>query len=368
MKYCLYLLCILFLVASCTHINEQKDEATVDDSSEKLANTVSQLNDLLNKQEPDLNKNVQQHDNEKKSLSNEPYRLHIGDVLEISLLDEPEMTREVTLIADGSISYLLVGRVQAKGKTLDELQEILTTKLKEFFVAPYVSILTTNVYASQDDDNTVSILGALSKPGSYKLRKNERLLDLLAESGGLLYTQTEFGSRTTANLKASYLSRNKKKLNVDFFKLVQDGDMDENILLKPGDFIYIANAEDENIVVMGEVNQPKIIPYTRDVSLIEALSMCQGFTKVAYQSRVVIIRPGKDKSKFVEVNVNDLLLGRDIRNITLKGGDIVFVPEQGISEYSRYSNFLSNMMEVILKGYEVREAILFPKLNRGDTP
>ena len=368
MKYYLYLLCVLFFVVSCAHVNEQKNEISEDPSADKLAGTVDQLNDLLKKQESDLNKNIEQNDTKRLSPSNEAYKLHVGDVLEISLLDEPEMTREVTVIADGTISYLLVGRIQAKGKTLDELRELLTNKLKEFFVTPYVSILTTKVYESQDDSDNVSILGALSKPGSYRFRKNERLLDLLAEAGGLLYTQTEFGSRTTANLKASYISRNKKKLNVDFFKLVQEGDMNENILLKPGDFVYIANAEDENIVVMGEVNRPKIIPYTRDVSLIEALSMCQGFTREAYQSRVVIIRPDKEKSKFVEVNVNDLLLGRDVRNITLKGGDIVFVPEQGISEYSRYSKFLTDMMEVILKGYEVREAILFPKLKRGETP
>jgi protein involved in polysaccharide export with SLBB domain len=93
--------------------------------------------------------------------------------------------------------------------------------------------------------------------------------------------------------------------------------------------------------------------------------MCNGFTREAYQSRVVIIRPQKDdRTKFLEVNVNDLLLGREVSNITLKGGDIVFVPEHGLSEYSRYANFITDMMEVVLKGYQVREAILFPKLNR----
>jgi polysaccharide export outer membrane protein len=348
-------------------MNDQNKNPEEINSVDKLSDTVTQLNELLNKQN---NEEKNQEDNpitKKNTISNEPYKLHIGDTLEVSLLDEPEMTREVTVIADGTISYLLVGRVKARERTLDELRQELTKKLEEFFVAPYVSILTIKVFETQNDVNTVSILGALAKPGSYQIKKNERLLDLLAKAGGLLYTQTEFGSRTTANLKASYISRNKEKLKVDFFKLVQNGDMNENILLEPGDFIYIANAEDENIVVMGEVNRPKIIPYTRDVSLIEALSMCQGFTREAYQSRVVIIRPGKDKSKFLEVNVNDLLLGRDVRNITLKGGDIVFVPEQGISEYARYSKFIVDIMEVVLKGYQVREAILFPKLNRNDS-
>jgi protein involved in polysaccharide export with SLBB domain len=368
MKKIFLLNVFLFLMVSCAHMEqENQQEYPPEPVLMDLEQSEQKLNELLEK-----HKKLEAEAEERNAAGQveetkapPPYRLHVGDVLEISILDEPEMTREVTVISDGTISYLLVGRVNALGRTIDELKNTLTEKLKEFFVSPYVSILTKEVYADISTSNTVSLLGALGRPGNYQLKSKERLLDAIAEAGGLLYTQTEFGSRTTANLKASYISRNNKKLDVDFFKLLQQGDMTQNILLEPGDFVYIANAEDENIIVMGEVSKPRIIPYTRNISLIEALSMCNGFTREAYQSRVVIIRPQKDdKTKFLEVNVNDLLLGREVSNITLKGGDIVFVPEQGISEYSRYANFITDMMEVVLKGYQVREAILFPKLNR----
>jgi len=368
MKNILILCVFLFFLVSCEHLKqEDKQNITSEPALLDLDQSEDKLNELLKKQVELKESASQKEDSEidEKKIKPSPYKLHVGDVLEISLLDEPEMTREVSVISDGTISYLLVGRVLAIGKTIDDLQEILTKKLKEFFVAPYVSILTKEVFTQTSMENTVSLLGALGKPGNYPLRAKERLLDAIADAGGLLYTQTEFGARTTANLKASYISRNNKKLDVDFFKLLQKGDMTQNVLLEASDFIYIANAEDENIIVMGEVAKPRIIPYTRNISLIEALSMCNGFTREAYQSRVVIIRPQKDKkTKFLEVNVNDLLLGREVSNITLQGGDIIFVPEQGISEYSRYANFITDMMEVVLKGYQVREAILFPKLNR----
>ena len=295
-----------------------------------------------------------------------PYRLNIGDVLEISVLDEPEMTRDVTIIPDGSIAYLLVGEIKAEGLTIAELRESLTTALKEFFIAPYVSVLTKKINLPQEEVKKISILGALKSPGNYDWHKGDRVLDILAQAGGLLYTQTDIGSRATANLKASYLSRNGKAVDVDFYKLMILGDMRYNIPIHPNDFIYIADAGESTIIVMGEVTSPRIIPYTRDFSLVEALSVCQGFTREAYKSRVIIIRtpPGGDP-KYVEVDVNDLLHGKDIKNLMLQSGDIVYVPEQTLSEYARWAGYLSTIAELILNAYRVKDAIRFPHLKRG---
>ena len=280
-----------------------------------------------------------------------PYRLNVGDVLEISVLDEPSMTREVSIIPDGTLTYLLVGEIPAAGKTIAELRSDLTKALGEFFVSPYVSVLTKEIHLPPEppeEEKTINILGALKNPGTYKWSEGDRLLDALSEAGGLLYTQTELGTRTTANLKASYISRDGKPLDVDFYNLIQLGDMTQNVPLNPDDFIYIASAEESNVIVMGEVEHPRIIPYTRTLNLIEALSICGGFTREAFRSRIVILRTERDQTKYVEVDVDDLLHGKDIANLTLKGGDIVFVPEQPLSMYARYAGFLSDIAQLIL--------------------
>jgi len=307
---------------------------------------------------------------EKKPVPEEktsgPYRINIGDVLEISVLDEPEMTREIIVMPDGAVTYLLVGEMQAQGLTIAELREKLTLALQEFFINPYVSIIAKTINLPPEEEKTVSILGALKQPGNYTWHASEKVLDLIGQAGGLLYTQTEMGARTTANLKASYLSRNGKKIDVDFFRLIKLGDMSYNITLEPGDFVYIADSDESTVIVMGEVNFPRVIPYTKDYTLIEALSMCQGFTREAYQSRVVLIRHYPEGStKYVEIDVNDLLHGKDIKNLMLQGGDIVYVPEQTISEYARWARFLTDMAQLVLKGYQVRDAIMFPRLHRG---
>ena len=358
-KTWLILLTSLLVLVGCSHIEKQEEGAKVEVPVESIS-PVESVSEFSEPTEPP----PEPEKPEVASAPIPPYRLNIGDVLEISVLDEPEMTRDVKIIPDGTVTYLLVGTVPAQGKTIQEFRNDLTKALEEYYVSPYVSVLTKELFIPPEEEKRIAILGAVKSSGNYTWHKGDRVLDILAEAGGLLYTQTEFGSRTTANLKASYLSRDGKLVDVDFFRLLQLGDMEQNIKLDPGDFIYIANSDDANIIIMGEVQSPKIIPYTRDISLIEALSMSGGFTKEAYQSRVVILRTFEDDTKYVEINVNDLLHGRDVRNIQLEGGDIIFVPEQGISEYARYARFITDMFEVVIRGYELREAIRFPKLNR----
>ena len=365
-------LLLLLVFSGCSTMTENKGKPnSIQDAVEILNNTtpqqpkhksvIPQKHSASKKENSDPDKKKAENTKHHTSL----YKINVGDELEISVLDEPEMTRDIKVMPDGTITYLLVGEVQAEEKTLAQLRKELTEKLKKFFVAPYVSVITKSIDVPPEEEKRISILGALKSPGNYTWHKGDRVLDLIAKAGGLLYTQTELGSRTTANLKASYLSRNGKDLPVDFYKLIKLGDMSYNVSLKPNDFVYIADSEEATLIVMGEVYKPRIIPYTRDYSLVEALSICGGFTREAYQSRVVIIRTTPEgEAKYVEVDVRDLLHGKDIKNLMLKSGDIVYVPEQPLSEYARWATFFSDIADLVLKGYEVRDAVMFPKLNR----
>jgi polysaccharide export outer membrane protein len=292
------------------------------------------------------------------------YELKIGDTIEISVLDEPEMTREVSVIPDGSITYLLIGEVDALGKTLAELRKEIEGKLGQYYVSTRVSILTKKVQYEKKEDAFASIIGAVKSPGKYQLDENETLVDFVSKSGGFLFVTDNLGGRSLSNLKASYLSRDGKKMNIDFYALFEEGKMQNNIKMQANDFVYIANAQTELIYVLGQVNNPQLISYNRPVTVVEALAASGGFTEQAQRSRVIIVR-GPGEENHINVDVEALLLGDlEEKNVLLKSGDIVFVPEQGLSEYSRYARYLIDFADLILRGYQVREAILFPKLHR----
>ncbi|HBC86887.1 MAG TPA: hypothetical protein DCZ94_08035 [Lentisphaeria bacterium] len=365
------------LYAGCLAVNKDADKAAVNaEQNQNLTDekdNTRQINALMKSFEsqnsilPPLEKPPV-----KKEEYTGPYLLDKGDVIEISVLDEPEMTRNVSVIPDGTITYLLVGEIQAKGKTLKGLREELEVLLKEYFVKPRVSVILNKLHEEKEmleDIGYVSLMGALSHPGKYKITKGDRITDAVAQAGGLLYINDFQGGRSIANLKASYISRNGVKLDIDFDKLLRLGDMRFNISVEMGDFIYIGEADTDAIIVLGEVALPQIIPHNRDISIVEAISRCGGFTEKGMKSEVIIIKASPDSEvKCVKVDLEALLLGtgKD-KNILLEGGDIVFVPEHGLSEYARYAGYLITFADLVLKAYNVRDQIRFPKLTRHGT-
>ena len=373
------LLCIFILQGCKTNAPEAKTDlfnadlqkAAVEKSGTQKPSPGDPLaNEVKNKYDDILKKILESEKKQQtppEEVKPELYRMKIGDSFEISVLDENEMTRQVKVIPDGTITYLLVGEIQAENKTVPELRNDIENKLKQYFVNPKVSILLneTIVQPKPEDERVVSVIGAVKNPGEFKIKKNSKIVDIVAQSGGLLYINDWMGGRTVANLKASYISRKGVKLDVDFDKLLRLGDMDYNILLDSGDFIYIADAENSSIFILGEVTTPQIIPYNRDITLVEALSRSGGFTNKAEKSRVIVLRNSTLGNEFVYVNVEALLYGdHEEQNMILKEGDIIYVPEQGMSEYSRYAEYLMVFGQLLLQGYQIRDQVMFPRLKR----
>ncbi|MEA2012369.1 MAG: SLBB domain-containing protein [Verrucomicrobiota bacterium] len=382
------------------------------------------------------------------------YKLKTGDSVEISILEESNMTKEVFVLPDGTLTFPYVGEIQAKGKTLKDLRNKLSAKLSEFFVDPQVSIIAKTIhknikktryatiigavsssgkyqltdkakildliadagglqytgggkmisnlsasyisrdgkriqidfgklikkgnmrhnillndadilYIASSQANNATIIGAVTRSGKYDLRGTDTLIDLIAQAGGLKYMVTsDEGAFSAANLKASYISRKGKRLNVDFDKLLRLGDMQENILLEPGDFVYIADTETSGIYVMGEVEDPRLIPFTRDINLLEAIARSGGLTDDAEKKYIAIIRNNLGKRQLINIDLQSVLTGKNMQTTQLEEGDIVFIPEKGLTGYSRMSGYIVNMLNLVLTGYQTREAVRFPRLHR----
>src|SRR5204862_870367 len=115
------------------------------------------------------------------------YVIGLGDVLDIAVWDNTQITRTVPVRPDGKISLPLLNDVQAAGLTPMQLRETLTTALSEYIPRSAVSVLVREVHSFK-----VAVIGQVKTPGRYELKDRATVLDVLAMAGGL----TEYASRS----------------------------------------------------------------------------------------------------------------------------------------------------------------------------
>ncbi|MBF0243912.1 MAG: polysaccharide biosynthesis/export family protein [Planctomycetes bacterium] len=277
------------------------------------------------------------------------YRLQYTDKIEISIWNEPDMTREVVVGPDGRISYLLVGSLFVVGKTFSEVEQLMTEKLASFIIDPHATVIGIE-YAG----HSVVVLGKVSRPGRVEISRNSHVLDALAKTGGILSLDTSI--EEVADLKNAYLNRKGQFIAVDFMKLFA-GDATQNVRLEPDDFIYIPPANDNKVFVLGEVSTPGIVRFTNRISLIEALSDRGGVTYQGKKYQIFVMKGGpQDKSPMI-VNYRDIVTGK-APNVELSAGDVVFVPETFITRLERVSGQVSNFMQSLLTGKDVEERVI----------
>lgn len=159
----------------------------------------------------------------------EPYLIGKDDVLNVVVWKQPQLTGNVTVAGDGTITMPLAGTVAAAGLTTQELQEKLTQKLSKDIHNPNVtvSVVTAN-------SMVFYVLGQVHAPGVYPLHPGEVLSQGLAQAGGL----TDF-----ANAKAIRVVRRMPgkdlEMTVNYQRIEDDGDVQDDVVLRAGDTITV---------------------------------------------------------------------------------------------------------------------------------
>ena len=248
----------------------------------------------------------------------ENYVIGPEDVLQISVWGSPELSvPQLPVRPDGMISVPLVGDVKADGMTPDQLKAYLEKEYLKYIKAPNVSVIVTAI-------NSFKVFvvgggvaaGTGSASGAIILKSSTTLLQLLAQLGSL----------QGADLKSAYLLRSGKKLNINFMKLVDNGDISQDIDLHRGDVIFIPPDLENRIKVVGAVKTPGLFPYIKGMTALDAVLSAGGFTEFASQNNVIIVRHENGEAKNIEVKLKDVIKGGDLdKNVPLKPGDLVNV-------------------------------------------
>lgn len=253
-----------------------------------------------------------------------------GDELNIVVKKHEKLSGNYTILKDGLILFPLIHSIKAEGMTVQEFKQALIKALSRYIRRPAVEIeATTNkqviVYGAVGD------LDGNRQMKIYPLGKPTRVLSFIASAGG---------PRTDADIRnISIVHPDGTRDKVDLNRILFHGEMDRNVFIQPGDLLYVpSHTEEKNkVLVLGAVKSPGLYSFKSNISALEATALAGSFTNRSSPERTFVIRSEAENPYLLRVNLKKVLTrGEAQRDILLKRGDIVFVPDAMISNYNRY--------------------------------
>jgi polysaccharide export outer membrane protein len=160
------------------------------------------------------------------------YLIGPGDVLQISVWHNPELSTNVPVRPDGRISTPLVDDETAAGKTPQQLGRDIETRLKKYVADPNVTVIVSNFVGNYSEQ--IRIVGEAVTPKSIPFTAHMTALDAMIAAGGL----TPYAAGNRAKI-VRHVDGKEVSLNVRLGDLLKDGDMGANTDLRPGDIIII---------------------------------------------------------------------------------------------------------------------------------
>jgi len=237
-----------------------------------------------------------------------------GDVLRVSVYDNPDLSQEVTIEADGAFSYPLIGRVQAAGLPVRQLESLLAKRFADgYLVSPQVGVTVT-----QHKSQQVYVMGAVSKPGPYALQRQTTLLEALSAAGGptpdagfevILTHAADKQALPSGTSKASTTANGQPAMRVSLEQLMAGG-VPQRINLQDGDVIYVPVAA--FVYLTGEIQRPGRYRLEKDATIQKMVTAAGGFTKFAATKNMIVQRMVDGKRLEFQAAPNDLLQAEDV--------------------------------------------------------
>lgn len=267
------------------------------------------------------------------------YTVGVGDVLQVTVWDHPELTipagsqrssmESGNLVHnDGTIFYPYVGKIKVEGLSVTDIREVITERLAKYIENPQVDVMVAGFRSQR-----VYVTGAVKQPGVVPISNIPlHLVDAINAAGGL---------DTAANWQDVSLIRQGEQFSLSLKSIYQQGQMEQNILLHKGDVINVGRDDDNKIFVMGEVLKPQISPMGRNgMSLAEALAGAGGINQMqADASGIFVLRnagsPTEPAINVYQLNAKNATAFVLADQFEMQPRDIVYVTAAPIARWNR---------------------------------
>jgi len=278
----------------------------------------------------------------------ETYKIQPGDTLIVTVWDHPELTtpagnqqQAVTngrlVQPDGTFYFPYAGKLNVTGMTIEDLRSTLTTRLAKYLTNPQLDV---NVVGF---GSRVALQGAFVDTTPQDVTTVPLTLSQVVGRARIDVAQ--------ADLAGLVLTRDGRNYNLDLDALNRDGNVAQDIYLKPGDRIFLPFNDRKEVYVIGEVVRPQALNFkTTDMSLTQALGRSGGLNPVTSKGEAVYVIRGleavEQSTQASSATVYHLdaaspvafALGDKFR---LQPGDVVWVGPAGVTRWNR---FLSQLL------------------------
>jgi polysaccharide export outer membrane protein len=236
------------------------------------------------------------------------YQLGAGDIVRVTVYQNPDLTLETRISESGVVSYPLLGSVRLGGLTVRQAEKAVADGLRsgDFVKQPQVSVLVVQVRGNQ-----ASVLGQVNRPGRFPIEVADmRLSDLLAMAGGIAAngadTLTLVGTRDGKPYRRVF----------DLPGIFRSDSREDDVQVQNGDVVYVERAP--QVYIYGEVQRPGALRLERGMTVMQALATGGGLNLRGTEKGLRVHRRAADgKMQVLQPGMDD----------ALREGDVVYVRE-----------------------------------------
>ena len=237
-----------------------------------------------------------------------------GDLIDMSVFDTPELSGKLRVNNSGNIFLPLVGSIHVQGLTAQETQDLISQR---FIAGAFLKDPQVTVFISEYATQGVSVVGEVSKPGTYPAFGSHRLLDYISAAGGLTPLA---GTTITVTHPGTFDETRRFKL---IARAVPDPQNNPEIL--PGDTIFVEKTG--LVYVVGDVVHPGGFPMDHDehLTILQLVALAQGANYTAAKGSVRLIRTTAGGRQEIRIDLKKIMASK-AEDKELQDNDILLVP------------------------------------------
>lgn len=279
-----------------------------------------------------------------------PLVLMPGDTVTVRTLSSETNDYEGLVVDDeGKVHVPIAGPIQVSGLAPHQAERTIEGTLQKFDRFVRVSVIVTGW-----GGHYATVIGAVAKEGQQTITPNMRLAELLAAAGGPLRIEKEGELSYIADLDGSRLMRKNQPLPVSL-RLALTGDPRHNILVHPGDQLFVPAGLGSRIAVLGTVGDVSgggaMVTFRPGIRITEALALAGGVNFNSDNDDVRLIRGPLKNPKIYRFNLDALVRG-DSGDVQLAPGDVVFVTEHWAATMGQVLDRVAPLLAVVVTGLQ----------------